>query len=187
MVEPAKRLATYADLLALPDHVTGQLIDGELVVQPRPAVRHARASTRLGTEIGPPFELGRGGPGGWVILFEPELHHGDDVLAPDLAGWRLEHVPEGMLEAAYVTKAPDWVCEVLSPSTTRIDRGRKRAIYARERVAHLWLVDPDAKLLEVMVLDGETYRVVLTAEGDDKVHAPPFAAIELDLGLLWRL
>ncbi len=151
---------------------------------PRPALRHAAAATALGEELGPPFKRARGGPGGWIILDEPELHLGDDVLVPDLAGWRREHMQE-MPDAPFATLAPDWACEVQSPSTAAIDRGEKVPIYARERVLHVWLVDPLVQTLEVLRLDGETYRLITTWRADAKVRAEPFDAIELDLSVLW--
>ncbi|MCE9574718.1 MAG: Uma2 family endonuclease [Deltaproteobacteria bacterium] len=184
MVQPAKRAASYDDLLALPDHVVGELVAGELHASPRPAVPHAAATSVLGEELGPPFRRGRGGPGGWVLLDEPELHLGADVLVPDLGGWRRTRMPE-IPATAYVTIAPDWVCEMLSPSTARLDRGPKLTVYTRERVPHVWFIDPLAQTLEVLRLDGETYRLVLTATASDRVRAEPFEAIELDLALLW--
>ncbi len=184
MADPAKRLATYDDVLAAPEPQIAQIIDGELVLQPRPSSAHASSSSILGMEIGPPFHRGKGGPGGWVILDEPELHLGADVLVPDLAGWTRTRMPE-LPMAAFFTLAPDWVCEVLSPSTARIDRVRKSRIYARERITHLWFLDPDARTLEVWRIDGDSYRVVLTAEDADVVQAEPFDAIELDLAVLW--
>ncbi len=161
-----------------------QVIAGELILQPRPASSHALASSALNEELGPPFKRGRGGPGGWVILFEPELHLADDILVPDLAGWRRDHMPE-VPDAPFFTLPPDWACEVTSPSTARVDRVHKPRLYARESVGHVWLIDPAARVLEVWRLDGDTYRVVLTAEDADRVRAEPFDAIELDLSLLW--
>ena len=181
----SKRLgATYADLEALPSHQVGEIIGGVLYASPRPAIPHAAAASGLGEELGPPFKRGRGGPGGWIILDEPELHFGDDVLVPDLAGWTRERMPE-MPATAFVTLAPDWLCEVLSMSTARIDRAEKMPIYARERVPYVWLVDPLAQTLEIFHLDGETYRLLKTLSGDVKVRAEPFDAIELELGILW--
>jgi Uma2 family endonuclease len=177
-------VATYADILALPEHVVGEIIDGELYVSPRPASPHARASSRLGMEVGGPFDGGRGGPGGWVILFEPELHIGGQVMVPDLAGWRREHMPE-MPDAPFFELAPDWVCEVISPSTGRLDRLKKMPRYGEAGVHHLWIVDPIAKILEVFRAEAALW-LMLGVHGDDaKVRAEPFDAIELDLALLW--
>ena len=184
MTAAARRLATYEDLLALPDDVIGEILDGELHVQPRPASPQARASSMLGGDLTGPFDRGRGGPGGWILLDEPELHLGRDVLVPDLAGWRRERMPE-MPDVPFFTLGPDWAREVLSPSTSRTDRAKKRPVYAREGVKHLWLVDPDAHTLESFRLDAEGYRLVTTFEGEEKVRAEPFDAIELELGALW--
>lgn len=185
MALPAQRTATYADLLAVPDHMVGEIVNGELVTSPRPSVLHAAVSSALGEELGPPFKRGKGGPGGWIILDEPELHFRNrEALVPDLAGWRRERLPE-VPDTAAIDLAPDWVCEVLSPSTERLDRGDKRSIYARERVAYLWFVNPSTRLLEVLKLDGDTYRVHATYSSDERVRAEPFDAIELDLGILW--
>jgi Uma2 family endonuclease len=179
------RSATYDDLAALPEHVVGEIIDGELVVSPRPAARHARVSSALTMDLGGLFDReGRGGPGGWVILAEPELHVVGQVLVPDLAGWRRERMPE-VPDVAFFELAPDWLCEVLSPSTAARDRTRKMHHYARAGVRHVWLADPAPQTLEVYRLDGDTWRVVMTAAGADKVRAEPFDAIELDLGSLW--
>ena len=176
--------ATYDDIVALPEHVVGELIDGELYVSPRPAPRHAVASSVLGGELGPPFHGGRGGPGGWWILDEPELHFGSDVLVPDLAGWRRPRMPT-MPDTAYFTVAPDWICEVLSPTTSRLDRVQKLGIYAREGVAHAWLVDPLQRTLEVLRLDGQHWAIVSAHASNDVVRAEQFEAIELSLRLLW--
>jgi Uma2 family endonuclease len=178
--------ATLADIQALPAHVTGEILDGELYTQGRPASPHAIASSALGEELGGPFKRGRGGPGGWAILDEPELHLAADVLVPDLAGWRRERMPQIPNVAAF-DLAPDWVCEVLSPSTAGKDRGKKLPIYARERVTHVWFVDPEAKTLEVLRLDGESYRVHAVFVGEQKVRAEPFDAIELELSALWAV
>jgi len=180
----AKKSATYDDLLALPPNLVGEILDGELVVSPRPASLHARAASRLGMDIGGPFDRGRGGPGGWVILDEPELHIVGQVMVPDLAGWRRERMPE-MPDVSFFELAPDWICEVLSPATATIDRSRKMRHYADAGVGHLWLVDPRVKTIEVYRLDGSGWRVVETYAGEVGVRAEPFDAIELDLGSLW--
>jgi Uma2 family endonuclease len=177
--------ATYADIEALPPNMVGEIVQGVLYANPRPASPHARASSRLGGTLDGPFDRGRGGPGGWVILDEPELHLDDDVLVPDLAGWRRERMP-AMPETAFFTLAPDWACEVLSPSTTKLDRTAKLPVYARERVGHVWLIDPLAKTLEIYRLDGDTYRLVGTHAEDASVRAEPFDAIEIELGALWE-
>ena len=136
--KPLKKGATYADLYDVPEHFVAEIFDGELYASPRPALPHAHAASALGNKLG---AFHRSGPGGWVIIDEPELHFGKDVLVPDLAGWRRERLPTVPV-AAYLTLAPDWVCEVLSPSTESLDRGKKLRIYAGESVLHAWLVDP---------------------------------------------
>lgn len=182
-----KRYATYEDLEEVPDTKVAELIEGDLIVSPRPASPHARSATALGSDLfggfdGPPG--GAGKPGGWWILFEPELHFGRNVLVPDLAAWRREHMAVLPNTAAF-TQAPDWVCEVVSPSTGAVDRGRKMAIYAREGVAHLWIVDPIARTLEVYRLEGERWIVASTRGGDDPVAAEPFEAVTLDPARGW--
>ena len=182
----AAKRATLADLASLPSRLNAEILRGVLYTTPRPASPHALASSALGAELDPPFRRGRGGPGGWVILDEPELHLGPDpdVLIPDLAGWRRERMPE-VPDVAAFTLAPDWICEVLSRSTEAIDRGEKLPLYAREGVRHAWLVDPVVQTLEILRLEGESWRIVATWRADAKVRAEPFDAIELDLAVLW--
>ncbi len=184
-MKPLKKDATYDDLRDIPDHFVAEMFDGELYATPRPSVRHTHVASVLGVELGGPFHRGRNGPGGWVIWDEPELHFGRDVLVPDIAGWRRSRVPE-LPDAPYMTLAPDWICEVLSPSTEALDRNQKLRIYARERVEHAWLVDPLEKTLEVLVHQSGKWTQLITHEGDGNVRAPPFDAIELELGALWR-
>ncbi len=178
--------ATYDDLMQVPDTMVAEIIDGELFAFPRPAGPHTHAASVLGMDLGPPFARGRGGPGGWWIVFEPELHLGEHVLVPDLAGWRRERLPVYPEEVG-VTLPPDWICEVLSDSTLRIDRIRKLPIYAEHGVAHAWLVDPVRETFEVLRLHPEQGRWLLAGawEGRCMVQAEPFDAIELDLGALW--
>ena len=179
-----KKTATYADLQALPPHLVGEIVDGELVVSPRPASLHAMATSRLGIEIGGPFDRGKGGPGGWIILDEPELHIAGQVMVPDLAGWRRERMPK-MPDVPYFELAPDWVCEVLSPATAKVDRAGKMRHYAAAQVTHVWLVDPLATTLEVYRLDGPGWRLLETHAGDAQVRPEPFEAVELELASLW--
>jgi Uma2 family endonuclease len=179
-----RRAATYEDLLAVPDHLVAEILDGELYATPRPSPRHADASSGLGGALRGPFDRGRGGPGGWRILDEPELHFARDIVVPDLAGWRRERLPR-LPEEPYFTIAPDWICEVLSPSTAAMDRVKKLTVYARENVPHAWLVDPVAQTLEVLRLEGGRWTIVSTAAGAGLVRAEPFEALDLDLTLLW--
>lgn len=178
------RPASYADLEALPESVVGEIVDGELHVSPRPASRHAFTSSRLGFFLGG-LQPKRGGPRtGWWILFEPELHFGENVMVPDLAGWRVERMPE-VPDVAAFTLAPDWVCEVLSPSTVRVDRLRKMPNYARAGVGHCWLIDVTSQTLEAFALANGLWMLAATGVADDKLRAPPFEEIELDLAELW--
>jgi len=179
-----KKAATYEDLLRVPGHLVAEILDGELYATPRPALRHARAATILGAEIVTPFDRGRGGPGGWLCLDEPELHLHADVVVPDLAGWRKSRLP-AIPDAAFLTVAPDWVCEVISPSTEAIDRGKKLAIDAREGVSHAWLINPASETLEVMALASGRWTLLATHVGAVVVRVEPFDAIELDLSALW--
>ena len=172
------RRATYQDVLDAPPHKVAEVIAGTLHTHPRPAARHAWASSGIGAKVNPPFNYGDGGPGGWWIVFEPELHLGEDIVVPDLAGWRRETMPE-YPDAAYFTIAPDWIGEVLSPSTRRPDKGEKRDLYAREGVRHLWFVDPDARTLEAFELQKGRWLLLTTLAGDAPVSLPPFDAIHL--------
>ena len=180
------RRATYEDLCAVPAHFVAELVDGELVVSPRPASPHALAYAAMGGELFVAFGRrgGGSGPGGWWILLEPEIHFGEHVLVPDLAGWRRERMPH-MRDAAFFTLAPDWVCEVVSPGTRRLDRVRKMPLYAREGVRHLWLVEPLSRVLEVYRLESERWSQVAAFGGDEKVRAEPFDAVELDMTEWW--
>jgi len=188
---PPQSRSTYADLEAVPANQVAELIEGTLYVMPRPALPHAFASSRLGRRLGP-FDDDPSGPGGWWILDEPELHFLDptergatDALVPDLAGWRRERMPK-VPNAAYCTVAPDWICEVLSPSTEEHDREVKMPVYAREGVRHAWLIDPIAKTLEVYTLGADgTWGPPVIARGAEVVRAAPFEAIGLDLSTLW--
>jgi Uma2 family endonuclease len=185
MGAPPNRRATYEDVLNAPEHMVAEIIEGELHLHPRPAKPHAAAATALGEELGPPFKRGRGGPGGWIILYEPEIHLGEDVLVPDLAGWRRERMPVLTTDEPHFSMAPDWACEVLSPSTSATDRTKKLPIYAREGVRHVWLVDPLLRTLDVLERQGENFLIVGVHQGNARVRAVPFEAIELDLGILW--
>ena len=179
-----RRPATYQDILDAPEHMVAEIVDGTLYTHPRPAPRHALAGSALGDELVSPFQKGRGGPGGWWILDEPEIHLGDDVVVPDLAGWRRERMPRPP-EGIYPTIRPDWACEILSPSTRRLDLTRKRALYAREGVPYLWFVDPDARTLEAFELREGQWLLIASLAGDAPVSVPPFDAVTFSLGGLW--
>ena len=180
----AMKRATYEDVLNAPENKVAEILDGELFLSPRPGPPHATVSSQIGMVLGPPFHRGIGGPGGWRILDEPELHLGEHVVVPDLAGWRRERMP-ALPGRAFFTLVPDWVCEVLSPATERADRGRKLRIYAEAGVAHAWLVKPTDRTLEVLRLREGAWTIVGLWEDAAVVRAEPFEAIELDLGPLW--
>lgn len=187
MVEPARKRATYADVLAAPEHLVAEIIGGRLVTSPRPAPRHSQAASVVGAAILGPFHLGAGGPGGWWILDEPELHllDGSEIVVPDLGGWRVERLAE-LPKVAYFETAPDWVCEVLSPSTEALDRADKMPIYAKAGVQHVWLVDPLVQTLEVLRLEQGRWLLLSTFKGEQAVRAEPFASIDLPLGPVWK-
>jgi len=184
-IQPFDRSATYEDLLAVPDICVAEIVGGELHASPRPAPKHAQAGAAIGALVGGPFDHGRGGPGGWRILYEPELHLGPDVLVPDWAGWRRTRMPR-LPDTAYFPLAPDWVCEILSPSTVRLDRTRKLSSYAREGIPYAWLVDPLVGTLEVLTLESGRWVILAAYAGTDIVHAEPFTEVSLELGALWR-
>ncbi|MBV9078897.1 MAG: Uma2 family endonuclease [Methylobacteriaceae bacterium] len=184
MAEPATRPATYADLEALPDTVVGEIIDGVLETHPRPAPPHTFAAAGLTGELAGPFQRGRGGPGGWLFSVEPEFHLGAHVLVPDVAGWRRSRLPS-LPPEAFIEIEPDWVCEILSPSTARVDRGAKRRIYAETGVDFLWLLDPVARELEAFSLVGRRWMLVATVQEGELVQAPPFEVIAFPLNALF--
>ncbi len=184
MTRTKTRPATYADIEALPPHVVGEILFGALHTHPRPAPRHSRAATRISAELDGPFDRGRSGPGGWFFLIEPELHLGPHVLVSDIAGWRRERLPR-LPDTAYIEIPPDWVCEVLSPSTERIDRTDKLTIYAEFGVKHCWFVDPIVRTLEVLALQGDKWLLAAAFKDADAVCAAPFEAHTFALDLLW--
>ncbi len=184
MSNTAKKHATYADLEAVPPNLVAEILGGTLVTHPRPAPKHASSSSSLTGEISPPFQKGRGGPGGWIFLDEPELHLGFDVIVPDIAGWRKEH-SSTLAEKSYIETAPDWVCEILSPSTERYDRGIKREIYARAGVQYLWFVNPQEQVLEAFKLTGKDWLLIATVIAGQEVSIEPFNAISFPLSVLF--
>jgi Uma2 family endonuclease len=185
MSDPARKLATYDEVLAAPSNMVAEILLGELRLSPRPSRRHGRVASMLGIDLGSAFDRGRGGPGGWILFDEPELHLGADVVVPDLAGWRRERFPTGESEEAYFVTPPDWACEVLSKSTARYDRTDKLTIYAREKIPFVWLLDPLLRTLEAYVLDGLKWTLFGTYRDSQIAHAPPFDAVGLELGALW--
>jgi Uma2 family endonuclease len=180
----ARKLATYADLEAVPEHLVAEILFGSLETHPRPTRRHGAASSVLGYELMGPYQLGRGGPGGWIFIDEPELHLGPHIVVPDIAGWRLERVTEPA-DKAYFEVPPDWLCEILSPGTEKKDRGPKRRIYAKYGVKHLWYINPRTRTLEVFALQGKNWLLTDTFVDNEEVCAAPFSEHRFQLGILW--
>lgn len=186
-MRPAEQLATYEDLLGVPDDVRAEVIRGAIVTAPSSLPRHSRVQGGLSRLLGGPFDQddGRGGPGGWWILLEVDVRLSlHDIVRPDLAGWRRERLPEPW-DVRPIDVVPDWVCEITSPSNVAHDRVHKAAIYAERGVPFLWIVDPAERTLEAFRLDAGLWTRV--ASHDDKATAriPPFEAIEIELALLF--
>ena len=184
MQDLVTKRATYAEYCAVPPHLVAEIVGGRLVTHPRPAPRQSSTASRLGVVLGHAFDWKLGAPGGWWIIDEPELHLDDDILIPDLAGWRRERMPR-LPDTAWFELTPDWACEVLSPSTMRHDKGEKRDIYAANGITHLWHVDVAARVLEVFELAQGRWVLDKTLRDDDSVAASPFDAAPFDLALLW--
>ncbi|MEW5823856.1 MAG: Uma2 family endonuclease [Pseudomonadota bacterium] len=184
MSHAAVRFARYEDLFDLPEHLVGEIIAGVLHTQPRPAPKHARAASKTGATLDARFDRHDDGPGGWWILDEPELHLGGDILVPDIAGWRRERLPK-LPDGAYFELAPDWVAEVLSPSTARKDRVLKLPRYAAAGVAHCWLIDPETRTLEAYANQNGHWLLLGAWGGEDVAEIPPFEALRFELSALW--
>lgn len=176
--------ATYDDLHKVPEKYRAELIEGDLYATSRPSIRCIRAATHLGGELYNPFHRGRGGPGGWSILDGPEVHLGPHVLVPDVAGWRKETLKDSLGVKFYITR-PDWVCEVLSPSTASLDRVKKWRVYESQQVPWLWLIDPIGRTLEAFERQGAAYVHLGTWGPGECPRIRPFEAIELELDALW--
>jgi Uma2 family endonuclease len=186
--QPVRKRATYADVLSTPDHLTAEVLDGEIHVLPRPRRAHLRAASGLGAFLFGAFQMSVNGPGGWTILYEPEIHLGlePDIVVPDLAGWRVGRlIDRDDVDEAFITVVPDWVCEISSPGTARIDRMKKMPIYAREGIPHVWLANPLERMVEVFRHEHSRYTLVGTYGGDDAVRAEPFEAAEIPPAFLW--
>lgn len=179
-----RRPATYQDVLDAPATMVAELIEGALHLHPRPAPRHARSRSSLGGKLMSPFDFGDGGPGGWWILDERELHLRADALVPDLAGWRRERMP-ALPETAWFELAPDWVCEILGSGTRTLDLTDKRRLYAAAGVAFLWFVDPLARTLEAFALRDGAWVLIAALKDDEEVRVAPFDAIAFPLSVLW--
>jgi Uma2 family endonuclease len=185
MSNVARRLATYADLLALPPHVSAELIDGQIVVAPSPTPLHQSTVGSVYAELRTPFERGRGGPGGWWLIPDVDVAFGNnDVLRPDISGWRRERVPSFPTERP-VGATPDWVCEGLSPGSAARDQGDKLSIYQRAGIAWYWIVDPLNRTLNVYRLASEGYVLHTSVADSGVARLSPFEAVELDLSSLF--
>jgi Uma2 family endonuclease len=185
MGSEVKKFATYQDLLDLPDDLKGEIIAGALITSPRPGGHHTHTSASLVGDLQGPFQKGRGGPGGWWIYYEPEVHLQNDILVPDICGWKKELFPDPPIADSYFDTAPNWVCEILSPRTARVDRIYKLPIYLREKVDHVWLIDPVLHTLEIFDRGDSRWTLLGLYEGNAIVRAAPFDAIELDLSSWW--
>jgi Uma2 family endonuclease len=182
----APKLLTYEALLALEDGVKAEVISGSLEVLPGPLPRHGRAQRTLGSFIGKPFDDddGLGGPGGWWIFLEVDVQLSEhDIVRPDLSGWRRERLADP--DERPFTTAPDWACEILSPSTARRDRVTKRHLYAKHGIRHYWLLDPDTRTLEALELRDGVWIEVGVYDDTATVRLPPFTEVELPIGRLF--
>ncbi len=184
MANPAQKIATYEDVLQVPPNLVAELMNGRLYTHPRPSPKHAFATSSLDGQLFDPFGRGKGGPGSWWILVEPEIHLDAQVVVPDLAGWRKERMPT-LPDDAWISVTPNWVCEILSPSTARTDRGVKLPLYAEHKVSHCWLIDPAVRTLEAYELTGEKWVLLETLKENDIVGLPPFDAVSFALDILW--
>ena len=185
-MQPAAQYSLYDQLRSLPETVTGEILNGQLHTQPRPTGPHGRVMTGLDRRIGRGYDDGDGGPGGWWIFIEPEIHFVRDteVCVPDLAGWRRERMPE-IPQGHRFEVVPDWICEILSPSTASKDREIKMRIYAHYGVRYAWLVDPERRTLETFELRKGAWVAVDRFRGDDAVSAAPFDAVAIALDEIW--
>jgi len=185
-MEPALQPTLYESLEALPEGVTGEILNGQLHTHPRPSSRHAYAAVRIDRAVGRGYDDGIDGPGGWWILVEPEVHfvRNMEVAVPDLAGWRRERMPY-LPESHRIEVVPDWICEILSPSTASKDREIKLPLYAYYEVQYAWLIDPAKRTLETYRLDADTWIEIGRFADTDQVAVPPFEAMSLDLGAFW--
>lgn len=187
MSRPAEKLATYADLLRLPDDVRAEVLSGQIVTAPAPLPRHSKVQGAVRRFIGGPFDDddGHGGPGGWWSFVEVDIQLGrHDVVRPDLAGWRRERLPDPGNQRP-ITIVPDWICEVLSPSTAALDRVTKQKLYAERGVGHYWIIDVEARTLEAYELAAGRWLVIDTYDETTTARVPPFAEVELPIGRLF--
>ena len=182
---PAQKKATYDDLYGLPENMNGEIIDGELIASPRPSRRHGYTSASLTAKVIPEYQFREGGgPGGWVIMDEPEISFGDNIIVPDIAGWKRERFPVEE-DHNWISVVPDWVCEIVSPRSASIDRIRKMGLYAAHGVPYYWIIDPISKTLEVYENENSRWLVIGLFAGNDTVRVLPFHESEIDLSSLW--
>jgi Uma2 family endonuclease len=183
--DPNKRRATYEDLEAVPEGLKAEIIDGELHIYQHPASGHQLAASILVQLLGPPLQLAKRGPGSWWIIHEPWVEFGKgNIFRPDLAGWRRERMPS-YIDVNVITLAPDWVCEVHSPSTVKVDRGRKLQFYAQHGVTHAWYIDPLDRWVEIYELQDARLVMCATYGGNERIRAVPFESVEIPLAYLW--
>jgi Uma2 family endonuclease len=188
VADAVRRRATYQDVLDAPEHMVAEVLDGELHLMPHPRRKHTRNASALGAFLLTAFDLGINGPGGWTILDAPELHLGPepDIVVPDLAGWRDGRlIDQEGVDEPFITVVPDWICEVLSPGTRRSERMKKMPIFAREKVVHVWLADPEERSIEVFRHASAGFTLVGTYGGDEPIRAEPFDAVEIAPAFVW--
>lgn len=183
---PAIQLTLYESLEALPEGVTGEILNGQLHTHPRPAGAHVNVGSMLGAELIGPFHKGNEGPGGWWIFDDPEVHFMQDVevAVPDLAGWRRERMPYFPEDHRFEV-VPGWICEISSPSTAGRDRKVKMPLYAYYDVQYIWLIDPARRTLEAYRFEAGAWIETDRFADADQVTAPPFEAVSLDLETFW--
>ncbi len=185
MLNQAIKPANYQDIIDLPENMVGEILNGQLETHPRPAPKHALASSSVGDELVSPFQKGKGGPGGWWILDEPECHIGGHIMVPDLAGWKKQRMPS-LPDIAWFEVVPDWICEILSPSTARVDRIVKMPIYADLGVKFIWLIDPNLQTLEAYQRQETHWLLIASYAEQQTVSIAPFAEHSFSLSTLWE-
>jgi Uma2 family endonuclease len=187
MASPQRKLATYADLLALPVDTRAEILSGDVILSPAPLPRHSKAQGSARRFLGGPFDDddGHGGPGGWWIFVEVDVMLGPhDVVRPDLAGWRRDRLSQPGLKRP-IDVVPDWVCEVLSPSTAARDRITKRRLYAQAGIPFYWLIDPELRAVEALALRDGVWVELGVFDDTATTRIAPFEAIELEIGRLF--
>ncbi len=199
MTEPARKVYTYEDILALDEKLHAELLDGMIYIDgvplgsvvptvgmaPAQLPRHAKSQRVLGKIIGGPFDddHGDGGPGGWWIFIEVDVLLASGTVRPDLSGWRRERLPQP--DVRPIATRPDWVCEIISPTSIRQDRVAKRRAYAKAGIPHYWIVDPDARTLEALELQSDRWLEVGTWSEGDVARIAPFEPVEVPVGRLF--